>query len=148
QSTCPPPQERLDQPLSERLVCTSSYNRPTLQPLLIKPPQYFHLLLLIAARHQNQELLRNRTHWLRVALQHFRGGGFPGGGEGVLVRRSLFQQALVQLLLRFGQGGERIDGEEKRASFIFSWHRAGGKWIDDGYAIVVLAGIQIFAVNH
>jgi len=30
-------------------------------------------------RRQNQELLRDRDQSIRFAVQHFRGGGFPGG---------------------------------------------------------------------
>ena len=95
----------------------SRHHRPTLQPLRCKPPQQFQLLFLVPARHQNQELLRDRSHRLRLAVQHFRGGGFPGGGEGIVVGRRHFQQALVQLLLRFGQGSEGVDGEEQLAGF-------------------------------
>jgi predicted nucleic acid-binding protein len=83
------------------------HQRLTVPPLILKPPQQFHLLLLTPACHQDQELLLNRLKTCAGAvvrhLEQVVHGGLQGGLLVGGLDRGDFQQAFAQLLLLLGQ---------------------------------------------
>ena len=86
----------------------------------LKSLQQLHLLLLVAAHHQNQPLLRDVLQAGRWGCggqgRQFRvGGGVPGGLQVGLWGGRHFHQAVAQLLLRLGEGGERVDAQQQGA---------------------------------
>jgi hypothetical protein len=100
----------------------SRHQGSALQPLAVKPAEQLDLLRLVAAGHDDRELLGQ----VRLPPPPFRrrrfeggaGGGFPGETQFLGDLRHQLLQAGSQLLLRFRQGGQRALRQEQRAGFV------------------------------
>ena len=88
----------------------------------MKAAEPFDLLLLITALDQDQKLLRygGALRWpgRRERPQVRLGGRFPDGLQVGRDGWGQLQKTVVQLFLRLGQGGERVDAQEQGAGFV------------------------------
>jgi hypothetical protein len=119
------PRKKRIAPAARRSVrATLRQQRRALQTLLMKALQQFHLVLFIAAFHEQQELLFQLKQRLLVLcgflLQCRVDGGLGLVPEGLQVQGVGRGQVLQAgaLLLDEGELGEGVDGEEQGAGFL------------------------------